>query len=168
MVPRTGGYAYDANAWDSSIIQGPFSVAPCQTFRVTIRTLCIAVWWLSGDCVRFPPRLIYPAGAAAAVGVAHKAAEAGQGPPQRAFRLCVDARAFRAKKLPIAVAKVYVKLKLPPELEGAAPPSHWPIAQAASRGAFFFGTLELAACQILRYRFAATDLNSKATWFGIQ
>jgi hypothetical protein len=31
MVPRTGGYAYDVGFWDSSIIQGSFSVAPCQT-----------------------------------------------------------------------------------------------------------------------------------------
>jgi len=47
-------------------------------------------------------------------------AELEHGPSQRAFRLCVEARAFRAKKLPIAVAKIYVKLKLPPELEGAS------------------------------------------------
>jgi hypothetical protein len=31
MVPRTAGYAYDATVWDLSIVQGPFSVAPCQT-----------------------------------------------------------------------------------------------------------------------------------------
>jgi hypothetical protein len=31
MVPRTGGYAYAAKVWDLSIIQGPVSVAPCQT-----------------------------------------------------------------------------------------------------------------------------------------
>jgi hypothetical protein len=31
MVPRTGSYAYDVGVWDLSIIQGPFSVAPCQT-----------------------------------------------------------------------------------------------------------------------------------------
>jgi hypothetical protein len=42
-----------------------------------------------------------------------RVAEAEHGPSQRAFRLCVDARSFRAKKLPIAVAKIYVKLKLP-------------------------------------------------------
>jgi hypothetical protein len=49
-----------------------------------------------------------------------RVAEAEHGPSRRAFRLCVDARSFRAKKLPIAVAKIYVKLKLPPELEGAS------------------------------------------------
>jgi hypothetical protein len=30
MVPRTGGYAFGVGVWDLSIIQGPFSVAPCQ------------------------------------------------------------------------------------------------------------------------------------------
>jgi hypothetical protein len=29
VVPRTGGYAYGVGVWDSSIVQGPFSVAPC-------------------------------------------------------------------------------------------------------------------------------------------
>jgi hypothetical protein len=37
MVPRTEGYAYAAKVWDLSIVQGPFSVAPCQTLTVTIR-----------------------------------------------------------------------------------------------------------------------------------
>jgi hypothetical protein len=32
MVPRTGGYTYDVGVWDLSIVQGPFSVAPCQTY----------------------------------------------------------------------------------------------------------------------------------------
>jgi hypothetical protein len=31
MVPRTEGYARDVGVWDLSIVQGPFSVAPCQT-----------------------------------------------------------------------------------------------------------------------------------------
>jgi hypothetical protein len=31
IVPRTGGYAHDVGVWDLSIVQGPFSVAPCQT-----------------------------------------------------------------------------------------------------------------------------------------
>jgi hypothetical protein len=43
MAPRTGGYAYDFGVWDLSIVQGPFSVAPCQTPNVAIRNLCIAV-----------------------------------------------------------------------------------------------------------------------------
>jgi hypothetical protein len=42
MVPRTGGYTHDVGVWDVCIIQGPFSVAPCQTLGVTIRTFCIA------------------------------------------------------------------------------------------------------------------------------
>jgi hypothetical protein len=31
MIPRTGGYAHDVGVWELSIVQGPFSVAPCQT-----------------------------------------------------------------------------------------------------------------------------------------
>ena len=31
MVLCTEGYAYDVGVWDLSIVQGPFSVAPCQT-----------------------------------------------------------------------------------------------------------------------------------------
>jgi hypothetical protein len=27
--PRTKGYTYDAKVWAVSIVQGPFSVAPC-------------------------------------------------------------------------------------------------------------------------------------------
>jgi hypothetical protein len=34
MVPRTGGYTYAAKVWDSSIVQGSFSVAPCQTLAL--------------------------------------------------------------------------------------------------------------------------------------
>jgi hypothetical protein len=43
MVPRTAGYAYDVGVWGSSIVQGPFSVAPCQTLSVTIRNFFIVV-----------------------------------------------------------------------------------------------------------------------------
>jgi hypothetical protein len=35
-------YAYDVGVWDLSIIQGPFSVLPCQTL-VTIRNCFVAV-----------------------------------------------------------------------------------------------------------------------------
>jgi hypothetical protein len=38
MVPRTGGYVYDVGVWDLSIIQGPFSVAPCQTLTLRFAT----------------------------------------------------------------------------------------------------------------------------------
>jgi hypothetical protein len=31
------GYTYGVGVWDLSIVQGPFSVAPCQTLRYTIR-----------------------------------------------------------------------------------------------------------------------------------
>jgi hypothetical protein len=31
MVPRTGGYAHAVGVWELPIVQGPFSVAPCQT-----------------------------------------------------------------------------------------------------------------------------------------
>jgi hypothetical protein len=37
-VPRTGVYAYDVGVWDSSIVQGPFSVAPCQTLMLRFAT----------------------------------------------------------------------------------------------------------------------------------
>jgi hypothetical protein len=43
MVPRTKGRAYDVWVWALSIIQGPFSVAPCQTLESRFATLCIAV-----------------------------------------------------------------------------------------------------------------------------
>ena len=33
MVARTRSYAYDVGLWDSSIIEGPFSVAPCLGLR---------------------------------------------------------------------------------------------------------------------------------------
>jgi hypothetical protein len=39
MVPRTEGYTYDVGVWALSIVQGPFSVAPCHTFEFTIRQL---------------------------------------------------------------------------------------------------------------------------------
>jgi hypothetical protein len=38
MVPRTGGYAYDVGVWDLSIVQGPFSVAPCRTLTLRFAT----------------------------------------------------------------------------------------------------------------------------------
>jgi hypothetical protein len=42
MVPRTRGYAYDVGVWDLFIVQGPFSVAPCQTLTCSIRNFCVA------------------------------------------------------------------------------------------------------------------------------
>jgi hypothetical protein len=38
-VARTHIYAHAANVWDSPLVQGPFSVAPCHALHVTIRTL---------------------------------------------------------------------------------------------------------------------------------
>jgi hypothetical protein len=35
-------YTYAANVWDFPIVQGPFSIAPCQTLLVTIRNFCVA------------------------------------------------------------------------------------------------------------------------------
>jgi hypothetical protein len=35
-LPPTGGYAYDVGVWDSFMVQGPFSVAPCQTFEIAV------------------------------------------------------------------------------------------------------------------------------------
>jgi hypothetical protein len=46
IVARTGSYAYDVGVWDLSIVQGPFSFAPCQTLTLrfaTFASLC-AVW----------------------------------------------------------------------------------------------------------------------------
>jgi hypothetical protein len=31
VAAHTQGYTYAARVWDMSIVQGPFSVAPCQT-----------------------------------------------------------------------------------------------------------------------------------------
>ena len=39
MVPRTGNYTYDVGFWDLSIVQGPFSVAPCRTLALRFATL---------------------------------------------------------------------------------------------------------------------------------
>jgi hypothetical protein len=39
IVARPEGYAYAASAKDVSVVQGPLSVAPCQTLIVTIRKL---------------------------------------------------------------------------------------------------------------------------------
>jgi hypothetical protein len=51
-VPRTGSYAYDVGVRDLSIIQGPFSVAPCQTLSHDSQLLhrCMRA------CVRGPSR----------------------------------------------------------------------------------------------------------------
>jgi hypothetical protein len=38
IVARTEGYTYAAKVWDLSIVQGPFSVAPCQTLFVRFVT----------------------------------------------------------------------------------------------------------------------------------
>jgi hypothetical protein len=42
-VPRTGGYAYAVGVWEMSIVQGPFSVAPCHTLALRFANFCIAV-----------------------------------------------------------------------------------------------------------------------------
>jgi hypothetical protein len=38
-VGRAGSYANDAKVWNLSLVQGPFSVAPCQTLNVHFATL---------------------------------------------------------------------------------------------------------------------------------
>ena len=46
LYPITEGYTYAAKGLDLSIVQGPFSVAPCQNLNVTIRSFfhrCVAV-----------------------------------------------------------------------------------------------------------------------------
>ena len=71
-VPRTEDYTYDANVWEVSIVQGPVSVAPCQTASVTIRNFLIAVsrttlltargvrWWEHGLRYRRSPKPALP------------------------------------------------------------------------------------------------------------
>jgi hypothetical protein len=41
VVLRTGCYAHDVEVWDLSVIQGPFSVAPCQTLTLRFATLSL-------------------------------------------------------------------------------------------------------------------------------
>jgi hypothetical protein len=36
IVARTKGYTYDAKVWALYLVEGPFSVAPCQTTLVRI------------------------------------------------------------------------------------------------------------------------------------
>jgi hypothetical protein len=36
VVARTRGYTYAAEEWASCIVQGPFSVAPCQSRSIHI------------------------------------------------------------------------------------------------------------------------------------
>ena len=43
IVARTDGYTYAAKVWDLSLVQGPVSVAPCQTLNITIGNFSIAV-----------------------------------------------------------------------------------------------------------------------------
>jgi hypothetical protein len=38
IVPRTAGYTYDVGVWDLSIVQRPFSVAPCQNLESRFAT----------------------------------------------------------------------------------------------------------------------------------
>ena len=38
IVAHTEGYTHAAKVWDLSIVQGPFSVAPCQTLIVRFVT----------------------------------------------------------------------------------------------------------------------------------
>ena len=42
IVARNHMYTYAGNVWDSSTVQGPSPVAPCQTLIVTIRSFCVA------------------------------------------------------------------------------------------------------------------------------
>jgi hypothetical protein len=61
MVARTGGYAYDDGVWDLSIVQGPFSVAPCHTlmsrFANFFTAVCRACPLLLGTPDSPPPSL---------------------------------------------------------------------------------------------------------------
>ena len=49
IVARVEGYTYDAIMWDVSIVQAPFSVAPCQTLMFRFATfLHRCVRWARG------------------------------------------------------------------------------------------------------------------------
>jgi hypothetical protein len=48
IVARTEGCTYAVKVWAVSLVQGPFSVAPCQTPIVTIRNVFIAVHGVRG------------------------------------------------------------------------------------------------------------------------
>jgi hypothetical protein len=43
IVARTHMYTYAAKLWASSLVQGPISVAPCQSLYITIRNFFVAV-----------------------------------------------------------------------------------------------------------------------------
>jgi hypothetical protein len=49
MVPRTGGYTCDASVWGLSIVQGPFSVAPCRTITLRFATFPPLYAWATRD-----------------------------------------------------------------------------------------------------------------------
>ena len=45
VVARTERYTNASQFWDLSIVQGPFSVTPCETLALrTIRNFCVAVY----------------------------------------------------------------------------------------------------------------------------
>jgi hypothetical protein len=43
VVARTAGYTFAAKVCDLSLVQGPFSAAPCRNLPLTIRNFCIDV-----------------------------------------------------------------------------------------------------------------------------
>jgi hypothetical protein len=57
IAARPRMYTYAVGVWDLSIVQGPFSVAPCQTFA-TIRNFPIAVVRVRGWIVALEPTLL--------------------------------------------------------------------------------------------------------------
>ena len=56
IVPRTVSYAYDVGVWDFPIIQGLYSVAPCQTLALRCATFVIAVREGGRRSPHAPPR----------------------------------------------------------------------------------------------------------------
>jgi hypothetical protein len=45
IVARTEGYTHAAKVWALFIVQGPFSVAPCQTLALRFHNVFVAVCW---------------------------------------------------------------------------------------------------------------------------
>ena len=54
-VPRTGCYTYDVGVWDFSIVQRPFSVAPCQTLALRFATFASLYGGGAGVSARLSP-----------------------------------------------------------------------------------------------------------------
>jgi hypothetical protein len=136
VVARTHMYTYAAKVWDSSIVQGPFSVAPCQTLLVPNR---------KQRFIRCMSGLSPPSSRCSVADDAKRRTQQLGGERGGGGGDCVGVAV-----LPRSGGGLLTILAV-------APPQLHRRVTSASRNVRF-----------CRYRFAATDLNSKATWFGNQ